>query len=53
MPNLKKLKKYIEKKMEINNNTQFIHSHEILFNKRISLKKYCIVFKISNVNKFL
>ena len=27
--------------MEIEDNTKFIHSHEILFDKRIPLKKYC------------
>jgi len=41
MPNLKNLKMHIEKIMNRNDTTVFIHSHEILFNKRISLKKYC------------
>lgn len=41
MPNLKKLKIFIEKKMKYKKTIDFIHSHEILFNKRISLKKYC------------
>lgn len=44
VPNLKKLKNYIEDIM--NNNTygiiSYIYSHEILFNKNISLKEYCI-----------
>ena len=41
MPNLKKLKTYIEKNMEYKQTIGFIHSHEILFDKRILLKKYC------------
>jgi hypothetical protein len=42
MPNLKKLKIHIEKRMEREEDTTgFMHSHEILFNKKISLKKYC------------
>lgn len=43
IPNLKKLKEEIEKHLIDfgNNNTTFMHSHEILFGKRISLKKYC------------
>lgn len=43
VPNLKKLKNYIEDIM--NNNIygkiSYIYSHEILFNRNISLKKYC------------
>jgi hypothetical protein len=39
MPNLKKLKNSIEKSMN-NSPLGFIYSHEILFNKKISLKKY-------------
>jgi len=43
IPNLKKLKEKIEKHMIglYNKNVTFVHSHEILFGKRISLKKYC------------
>jgi hypothetical protein len=41
MPNLKKLKIRIEEGMRLKKTIDFIHSHEILFNKRISLKKYC------------
>ncbi len=44
MPNLKNLKNNIENAMNKNiifKSTQFLHSHEILFNKKISLKKYC------------
>ena len=41
MPNLKKLKEHIITIMKNNQNISFIHSHEILFSKRISLKKYC------------
>ena len=43
MPNLKNFKNNIEKIMNKNmfKSAQFIHSHEILFNKKISLKKYC------------
>jgi len=45
IPNLKKLKIYIEKKMEkynpIMDELVFMHSHEILFGKKIPLKKYC------------
>lgn len=41
MPNLKKLKEHIVMSMKNNQNISFIHSHEILFGKRISLKKYC------------
>ena len=44
VPNLKKLKNYIEDRM--NNDKyvmiSYIYSHEILFNKNISLKEYCI-----------
>jgi hypothetical protein len=44
MPNLKNLKNNIENTMNkyvILKSAQFMHSHEILFNKKISLKKYC------------
>lgn len=41
MPCLNKLKSHIESYM-INENNIFLYSHEILFNKNISLKKYCI-----------
>ena len=44
MPNLKNLKNNIENIMNKNiilKSAQFMHSHEILFNKKISLKKYC------------
>ena len=44
MPNLKNLKNNIENTMNKNiilKSAQFMHSHEILFNKKISLKKYC------------
>jgi len=41
-PNLKLLKENIVKRMSRESDTtSFIHSHEILFNKRIPLKKYC------------
>ena len=44
MPNLTKLKNKINKKMEENmlGNINFIYSHEILFNRKIPLDKYCI-----------
>lgn len=41
MPNLKKLKIHIEKNHDKMGTVAFIHSHEILFNKKIPLKKYC------------
>ena len=44
MPNLKNLKNNIENIMNKNiilKSAQFMHSHEILFNKKISIKKYC------------
>ena len=55
MPNLKNLKNNIENIMNKNiifKSAQFMHSHEILFNKKISLKKYCklIVCSISCEN---
>jgi hypothetical protein len=45
MPNLTKLKNKINKKMEENKflgNVEFMHTHEILFNQKIPLDKYCI-----------
>ena len=44
MPNLTKLKNKINNKMEEMwfGNAEFIHSHEILFNQKIPLDKYCI-----------
>ena len=44
MPNLTKLKKWISKRLLIKNvfkGLNFIYSHEILFNKKIPLEKYC------------
>lgn len=42
MPSIVKLKKYINKKLEtISSSTDFMHSHEILFDKKIPLDKYC------------
>ena len=52
MPNLKNLKNNIENNMNKNiilKNLQFMHSHEILFNKKISLKKYCILIVCSKL----
>ena len=40
MPNLKKLKNHINNYMKKSEN--FTSTHEILFNKKISLKKYCL-----------
>jgi len=44
MPNLTKLKNVINKRMKRDNlyGDEFIHSHEILFNQKIPLDKYCI-----------
>lgn len=52
MPNLTKLKSKINKNMENNllGNLQFMHTHEILFNKKIPLDKYCIKIMISGTN---
>jgi len=50
MPNLKNLKNNIENIMNKNiilQSAQFLNSHEILFNKKISLKKYCILIVCS------
>jgi len=49
MPNLTKLKNKINNKMEEMwfGNVEFIHSHEILFNQKIPLDKYCIKILIS------
>ncbi len=43
VPKLKKLKEHIEKmcSYKMYGNIGYIHSHEILFNRRISLMKYC------------
>ena len=41
MPNLAKLKKNIKEYLS-HNNSHFTTSHEILFNKNIPLKKYCL-----------
>jgi len=40
MPSIVKLKKYINKTLETSP-TDFMHSHEILFDKKIPLDKYC------------
>ena len=53
MPNLTKLKNKINKKMEHNflGNVEFMHTHEILFNRKIPLDKYCIkILIIGNHN---
>ena len=44
MPSLIKLKNIINKKMKNNDfcNVEFMHSHEILFNQKIPLDKYCV-----------
>jgi len=44
MPNLTKLKNIINNNLDsvVSDDFRFIHSHEILFNKNISLKKYCL-----------
>ena len=41
MPNLKNNIENTMNKYIILKSAQFMHSHEILFNKKISLKKYC------------
>ena len=48
MPNLSKLKSKINKNMKNSflGIVQFMHSHEILFNKKIPLDKYCIKIMI-------
>ncbi len=55
VPNLKKLKDHINDYMINNYNNlkmlTFIHSNEILFNKKISLKKYCVCI-IIRINKY-
>ena len=40
IPSIVKLKKYINKTLETSS-TDFMHSHEILFDKKIPLDKYC------------
>jgi len=47
MPNLIKIKKFIESKMSIEH-PNYINSHGILFGKKISLKKYCKCIIIRN-----
>lgn len=50
MPNLTKLKNVINKNL-INNNlggVEFMHSHEILFNQKIPLDKYCILIMMQS-----
>ena len=50
MPNLTKLKNVINKNL-INNNlggVEFMHSHEILFNQKIPLDKYCILIMMKS-----
>ena len=42
MPNLTKLKNEITKRAMRLDYMDFIHSHEIMFNKNIPLKKYCL-----------
>jgi len=46
MPNLTKLKKIVNKRLEANdppfNNIKFMYSHEILFNQKIPLDKYYV-----------
>jgi hypothetical protein len=55
IPNLKKLKNYICKRMTNTNLgiASYMHSHEILFNKKIPLKKYCkmILYRSEIKNK--
>jgi len=54
MPNLTKLKNVINKNL-INNNlggVEFMHSHEILFNKKIPLDKYCILIMMKSKKKY-
>ena len=41
MPSLTKLKTAIAKRMDWNMSIAFMHSHEILFNKKIPLDTYC------------
>jgi hypothetical protein len=41
MPSLTKLKTAIAKRMDWNTSIAFMHSHEILFNKKIPLDTYC------------
>ena len=49
IPNLSKLKKFIDIQMSIEN-ANYINSHEILFGKKISLKKYCKCIIIRSLN---
>lgn len=54
-PDMSKLKKYIYTKMNKDDydKTNFIHSHEILFSRRIYLKRYCkcIIMRIYDKTK--
>jgi hypothetical protein len=58
MPNLIKLKNYINKAMNETdtiyyNTDKFMYSHEILFNQKIPLDKYCIkIITYTKNNKF-
>ena len=55
MPILTKLKNVINKRMKRDNlyGDEFIHSHEILFNQKIPLDKYCIkIMLIGKKNQF-
>jgi len=51
-PNLKNLKKFIDERLKDNKlgKVEFIHSHEILLNKKIYLKKYCKCIIVNNPN---
>ena len=56
MPNLTKLKKWISKRLLIKNvfkGLNFIYSHEILFNKKIPLDKYCKCIIVFGANTSL
>jgi len=53
-PNLNKLKNVINKTMKQKNlggNIEFMHSHEILFNQKIPLDKYCILIMMKGKKK--
>ena len=53
MPSLIKLKNVINKKMKNNDfgNVEFMHSHEILFNQKIPLEKYCVKIIINVIKE--
>jgi hypothetical protein len=56
MPNLTKLKNWISKRLLIKNvfkGLNFIYSHEILFNKKIPLDKYCKCIIVFGANTSL